>query len=1022
MKITTFFIPALLVFLFLPGKVSAQSVVELRKLTNEEWLAMSTDERLHSLQVSNNRARNQTFVGNFPRYTELYSRWGYDYYEMEERYENYAFRGFENFNVIEDRRNKWYYNQFGDRLTKMTRNALIWRETYNDDGSYDAWLPGNYINAQLFQNRGTHDDYMVKDIDGVWVARESTEDWAVSIVGSGSLRAKLTPLTLNYPNLPGTKADFQSANYQVSIVNSIIAGKNSPGEGVSEAKYNNLMLRGGQFRRKFGALTLGANYAATYSVQTNREEGSSWKGTVRDYTPTPMLYAVRIVDDSPQDGGGPIIHDVKIKVDGVYRPDILPQIILDDLRNDLRTAVTNINEKKYVTVPEYASQISERWGGNAAPFTQTTLYERVPKYVDYLYMNDFMHGWNTKVMAERFNYELGKEYYKYIDPGGKPFQVNGNEYVVYLFDLSCITDKVKRVQAEITVANDYKIQVAEIFTPKTAGGHAKLGENYDWYKSSFWKTMAQSNGNIKDSSNLRTVTVDFAWEVGNTIYGFDGHFNYHGFKIDGEYVTNTHYYMFADGAPGTGYPITRPEDLTPREGGRSTVRDNAYYLIAQKDWQRFGFIGEYFKMGKFYRPSMMYYSPTLGREYTFLYNSYNDFLRISTIADNDDDDQYPDVMPYAQIMSSASRYRTVMDPDGVFPGNDLDHDALPDNEKNDNNFPDYNEPFLMFDVDPDDFVFGDDYNNNNVPDFREDDMKYDTPYDLDRQGHHVNLRFTPQRNVNIYLGSFRTRGIGADTRTDDDYLKFILNYDVYSVGNIYAEYRYHEIQDNFQDSFVIVPTLVRPWSEGGTGSRYDRYFYYDECEYRNSKVNKLFLESRIRAIPSITLENHIKFIRNKQVEGTMYDNIFQSEDILTTFAMVNKFVYTKQWGNWIFSPGVKFRLYKKSRSESINPLDHYMMRIPLVHLKYSISPRTAITLGLQGFKGFELLYRDYIQSHNDYRQKNYTLEVSNRTTYFGFDVWGGFGVKMEQVKFEEEYRGFEEYKSSTFFVQMWLGY
>ncbi len=301
-------------------------------------------------------------------------------------------------------------------------------------------------------------------------------------------------------------------------------------------------------------------------------------------------------------------------------------------------------------------------------------------------------------------------------------------------------------------------------------------------------------------------------------------------------------------------------------------------------------------------------------------------------------------------------------------------------------------------------------------------MKYDTPYDLDRQGHHVNLRFTPQRNVDIMLGSLRTRGVGLDTRTNDDYLKVIFDYDVFAIGNLYAEYRYHEIHDNVQDSFVIVPTSTLHKAEGGLGARYDRHFYYDEREYRNSKVNKFFLESKIRAIPSVTIESHVRYERNSQIEGTMYDNTFQPEDILTTFAMVNKFVYTKQWGNWTFSPGVKFRLYKKGRSESLNPLDHYMMRIPLVYLKYSISSRTDITIGLQGFEGFELLHRDYIQGHNDYRQVNYTLEVANRTSYFGFDVWGGFGFKLEKIMFEEEYRNFEEYKSSMLFVRMWLGY
>jgi len=1019
MKITLRIVSVIAIFLFSLGNVSAQNIYELRKLTDKDWISMTTEERLKALNVSNNHPGNQTLMGDFGRYTDLYPRWGYDYYEMEDSYGNYAFRGFENYNIIEDRRNKWYYSQFGDRLTKMTRSARIWAETYNDDGSFDFYGPSNYINSQIAQRWCVSGNVgRVAYVDGIWVARESTEDWAVSLVGAGALRTKFTPLTLNYPNMPGMKADFQTENIDASIVSAIIAGKASESQG-GERSLHSIILRGGQLRRKFGAFTLGASYANMYGVQTNREKGDTLKGTVHDYTPTPMLYAVRILDDSPQDGNGPIIHNVKIVIDGIERSDIMPQIILDDIRNELRTAVTKLSEKGYL---EHICRLSERYGGEKAPFTQTTLYDRVPKYVDYLYMNDYTNGWNTKNFTENFNLELGKEYFKFIDPMGKPFQVNGNEYVVYLFDLSSIKNKVKRVQAEITVSNDYRIQVAEIFTKKTTGGHASKGENFDWYNSTFWKTMAQADGNVKDSSNLRTVTVDFGWEVGNTIYGFDAHFNYLGFNVDGEYVTNTHHYMFADGAPGTGYPLTEPSDLMPREGKHSTLTDNAYYVVAQKNWRRFGFTGEYFKMGKFYNPSMQYYMPVLLTQYVYLYNTYNDFLRLTMIADNDDDDQYPDVMPYSQVMSSTNQNITVKDPDGVFPGNDLDHDGLPDNEKNDNNFPDYYEPFLMFDVDPDEYVFGDDFNNNNVPDFREDDMKYDTPYDLDRRGHHINLRFSPQSNVNIFLGSLRARGVGLDTRTDDDYIKIIFNYNVFTIGNLYAEYRYHEIQDNVQDSFVIFPTETLHRAEGGTGARYGFDFYFDEREYRNSKVNKLFLESRIRAIPSVTIENHVKYEWNNQIEGTMYDNTFQLKDIITTFAMANKFVYTKQWGNWSFSPGVKFRLYKKGRSKSIYPLDHYMMRIPMIYFKYQISPRTNITLGLQGFKGFELLHRDYVQSHNDYRQINYILEVSNRTSYFGFDVWGGFGVKLKKLMFEEEYRNFEEYKTSSLFVQIWLGY
>ncbi|HDY88379.1 MAG TPA: hypothetical protein ENH82_09755 [bacterium] len=983
----TFFKVSVIIFLFLSDNTSAQNIYELRKLTDKDWINMSSEDRLSALNISNNHAQNQTFAGDFGRNYDLYPKWGYDFYEMEDRYENYAFRGFENYNIVEDRRNRWYYNMFGDRLTKMTSGGRIWYERLNDDGTFSSSGPSGYINS-------------IFGVDGIWVAQESTDDWAISAIGAGALRAKLSPLTMSIPNLTGMKVDFQSANYTASIINSVLY---SFGD-------HNLMLRGLQFRRKFGALVLGANYANMYAAQRSRDKGNDLKGTVNDFAPVPLIYAVRIVDDSPHDGDGPIVNDVKLRVNGVYRPDIQPMVIIDNLQRELVTAVSSKSEKDYLIR-------SSTYGGMS--FDQSSLFERIPKYLDYMYMNDYKRGWNTKILTDNFDFELGHKFYKMPDTGGKPIQVNGNEYVVYLFDIASITDKVNRVEVELTVANDYRIQISQIFTKSKEGGHDFKGENKSYYSAEYWRTIAQADGNIKDGSNLRTIKVDFGYEVGNIIYGFDAHFNYLGFKVDGEFVTNTHYYMFSDGIPGTGYPQNPSTDITARDGYRSSQTDHAYYVVAQKDWKLFSFAGEYFKMGKFYRPDMKHFLPSELRGHVM--NIRNDVTRMSLIEDNDDDDQYPDTQTQNKTMGYG--YGTGVDPDGVFPGNDMDHDSYPDNEKNFNNIPDYDEPFLMFDVDPDEYVFGDDFNNNTIPDFREDDMKYDTPYDLDRKGHHFYVRFSPVKSLNLFAGSFRTRGVGLDIRTDDDYFKAIINYDVFTIGNIYAEYRYEKIQDNFQDSFVVVPTRANLKLPGlGMVERYNRDFYYDEIEYRNSRVNKFFLDSRIRAIPSITMENHVKYERNKQIEGTMYDNTFQPKDIVSILAMTNKFVYTKLWGSWTFSPGIKFRLYKKDRSESLNPLDHYLMRIPLVYLKYRVSPDTNVTLGIQGFKGFELQYRDYIQSHNDYKQINYMLQVENRTTYFGLDIWGGFGFKLEEIKFSEDYRKFEEYKSSSFFVRMWLGY
>ena len=68
--------------------------------------------------------------------------------------------------------------------------------------------------------------------------------------------------------------------------------------------------------------------------------------------------------------------------------------------------------------------------------------------------------------------------------------------------------------------------------------------------------------------------------------------------------------MFADDVPGAGVIFSPVQEYIrdKRQGHRSTQTDNAYYVTVQKDWKKFGFAGEYFKMGKFYRPQIMYYT------------------------------------------------------------------------------------------------------------------------------------------------------------------------------------------------------------------------------------------------------------------------------------------------------------------------------------------------------------------------------------------------------------------------------
>jgi hypothetical protein len=741
---------------------------------------------------------------------------------------------------------------------------------------------------------------------------------------------------------------------------------------------------------------------------------------VSNYTPSPLIACIRIFDDSPEDNeGGPIVYDVKLRVNGKYRSDIIPNTIMDDLKLERTTAMKKISDKGYIIPPAAVK-------GGRPTYDFLSIEGNIPKYADYLFYRDYIRGSGISKVKDSLDIELADKHFSFIDPGSGPFQVSGTKCIIYMFDLMSIKEHVNRVQAEITVANDYNIQTALIFTKETSGGHDIAGRNSSFYSASYWKTMAQANGNIKDKSNISTITLDFGWQVASLIYGLNFNFNYLGFQMNGEYVNNSSHFMYPDDYPGTGPPSDIVSGMAPRTGHKYTLNDNAYYITAQKDWNKLGFAAELFKMGKFYRPYMDYYYPFATSDPEFVtsaINSRNDTIRIPLIEDNDDNDQYPDTMIEQNTMGL--NIMSSEDPDGVFPGNDADHDGIADNNKNNNGIPDYDERFLMFDSDNDNFVFGNDFNNN-IPDFREDDMKFDLPYDLDRQGHHILLRYTLAKSVNLIVGSLRTGGIGYDNRTNDDYVKLLVNYNFYSIGSLYAEYRHERIQDDIRDPYIQVSTNMKETyvdigKDASTG-RFTRELYYDELEYKNSRVNRLWINSLIKCIPSITLENHVKIEQNQQIKGEMYDKTYQPADNINTFAMINKIVYTKRLGNWVFSPGIKFRFYKKDRNEIARPGDYNVTRIPLIMIKYEISPRTDIQLGLQGLSGFEFDYKDYVQRENNFKHKTYMLQLQNRTTYFGYDIWASTGVEIDQTDYAEATRQFENYKSSVMYVKVFLGW
>ena len=57
------FLSLIISLFYLTNNLFAQNIYELRKYTDQDWINLTTEERLQALNISNNHARNQTYVG-----------------------------------------------------------------------------------------------------------------------------------------------------------------------------------------------------------------------------------------------------------------------------------------------------------------------------------------------------------------------------------------------------------------------------------------------------------------------------------------------------------------------------------------------------------------------------------------------------------------------------------------------------------------------------------------------------------------------------------------------------------------------------------------------------------------------------------------------------------------------------------------------------------------------------------------------------------------------------------------------
>ena len=608
-------------------------------------------------------------------------------------------------------------------------------------------------------------------------------------------------------------------------------------------------------------------------------------------------------------------------------------------------------------------------------------------------------------------------------------RADGDDVLVYLWEL---TDEshIESVAVEALVGNDYRVDVAILDREN------ERARNYpSKYNTTFYTTTHRAKGNVQDLSNLRRIRVPIGEQTALFTYSADMNFNLAGLEVNGELARSSRYARF---------PAQLDGAAIFDEGARSVEHGTGYFVNATRWFGRFRLGGEYFALNPDYNTTMRTFVEfELGLTEGNLAGLANSTVYWDLVEDNDDGDLYPD----ARIgnLTGLPNDRADFDVNGVFPGQDDDRDGFPDTNRNGNQIPDYEEPFLMYDAEPIDYVYGLDRNNNDEPDGREDDNDFDYPYDKDQRGFHLYGEVDLGRNWSLAVGRYDVEQIAGAGQNKVAYGLLSHRWTGLSaLRKLVFENNLRRVEDDIPDEFNVLrenPRLNLNFDNRGlSGERVSTEESIpvflstaatDPLEYEDSYVNESYFEIEVRPGTGLEFEQKVRLRLNWQQEVLQNSRIKQRDRRLDFWTWVSKLSYEWRVKRLRAVPQYKFLLLRLKDQDADRQaggtykgrlLRNETRSIPILRLEYALTPRTRLQAGLQGFGPVPYRVRNHIQESESYKQRASFINLINRSQYFGYDLYTIVGARKNSRKYDEPFRRSDSFDQLSFFVRGLIGF
>ena len=887
-------------------------------------------------------------------------------------YKNYAFQDYEfsDAALVQPDLRRYRYGPLGNFLIDGY-DLYSWRETRTNQSTGD--IAGSELNKE---NR------MIR-FQNVIVGGETQKSWAAKLIVSDDLRSGFTPLTLKLSRLNGARLDAQVPHGQFSVLASRVGNPvygSTTGYQQRSWERDSFILLGGHGETQVGALTLGAT-GANFHFYDSDQSDFSLRGGLQSEQFLPRFIIARFADDSPDDQrGGPVVSAVRLMVNGQPRPDLEPVFVRINMREPTSVGVNNAITGQFQRAPY--------------PSLGT-------KYAEYFYLQRHLAGENVS------KYVSVDDLVRFVVPlhPGEEKRADGDEVVLAFFDL---TDEpyVRQVRVEALVGNDYRAEVIGLYQNEKRRRSSTKEESF--YQAVEMSSRLRAPGNVQDLSNRRWIRFDVGTLTGQTVVGVNGKWQGRKGNLRWEYARTVVYRQYPDGTPG----FREPKEMSGLRqwiGARtSDARDAAAYYVTgtwREGWLEGG--GEVFSIG----PRFV---------------SHSDSLEF--VEDNDDNDRWPDTGQPGEVTGNEVHLgEPDADPDGVFPGKDENNDGIPDTNRNANDIPDYDEPFLLFDVEPDDFVYGIDWNHNGVPDEREDDFLSDYPYELDQQGTHFYGRAHLRGGLALTVGRLRAKGVAGGGRNENDYAHVTFRREALGRAMLRVETRVEQVHDSVANPWQTFEEFTRYGKQGRVwmplGTRhYRRETVRDPLEWRDSLDRHHYLEGWWTPISGLRLEGNVRHQVNHQREGLQEDGVAQKEDNIRLWSSMAKAEYLWKLGSqWLITIQGKGLYLRRTRdSVPVHLADEWWL-IPILKAKYQLTPQTELRMGTQGLPGLPLRKKDLVNARNSIKEEVRAVQLSNRSPYYGYLISVNLGVQVTKRDYDDPSRAVEEIDVTGVFMRVFLG-